>query len=305
VSYRSHRPGPWQHGWHDGTQLLLVATDGSRRIIVATVSQVSGSLPPDGAADIAGVRLPAGRRVGGGPGSGRSAEPALWLTGAFDQAASTWLALRERLPGPGLVPLLLSDLPGQPGRPWASGELRPSGLAAVAGLDVRAVLRDRWDQAVPGPAEDEADTVELLVPYSRSFPGLAPATTEQASAAELEAAVLAANGPLRIGLALATRPADALVSVGWTGAANHDVTVGSLAVLLRSWEERFGATLLHLGFDTMDLLVARPALSSAAAFAVAAEHFAFCPDNVRQGAGSIREYAEDLLGATRWSFWWN
>jgi hypothetical protein len=229
----------------------------------------------------------------------------LWVTAAFEQAANTWLTLRERLRGTGLVPLLLSDRPGQPGRPWASGELRPSGLDPVPGLDVRAVLRDLWDRSVPSPDEDEADTVELLVPYSRSFPGLAPATTEQAGADELEAAVLAANGPLRIGLALATCPADALVSVGWTGAANQDVTPGLLAAVLRSWEERFGATLMHLGFDTMDLLVARPALSSAAAFAVAAEHFAFCADNVRQGAGSIREYAEDLLGATRWSFWWD
>ena len=277
---------------------------------------MSGSLPADGAAEIVGVRLPAGRQVGGvrlpagrqvggEPESGQSAEPTLWLTGAFDQAASTWLALREPLRGTGLVPLLLSDLPGQSGRPWASGELRPSAVDPVAGLDVRAVLGDLWDRSVPGPDEDEADTVELLVPYSRSFPGLTPATTEQAGTNELEAAVLAANGPLRIGLALATHPADALVSVGWTGAANHDVTASLLAVVLRSWEERFGATLMHLGFDTMDLLVERPAMSSAAAFAVAAEHFAFCSDNVGQGAGSIREYAEDLLGATRWSFWWD
>lgn len=233
------------------------------------------------------------------------------MTAAFEQAANTWLTLRECLRGTGLVPLLLSDLPGQPGRPWTSGELGPArelgpaGLDAGASLDAAAVLRDLWDRSVPSPDEDEADTVELLVPYSRSFPGLAPATTEQAGANELEAAVLAANGPLRIGLALATRPADALVSIGWTGAANHDVTAGSLAAVLRTWEERFGATLMHLGFDTMDLLVARPALSSVAAFAVAAEHFAFCSDNVCQGAGSIREYAEDLAGATRWSFWWD
>jgi hypothetical protein len=103
----------------------------------------------------------------------------LWVTAAFEQAANTWLTLRECLRGTGLVPLLLSDLPGQPGRPWASWELRPSGLDGVAGLEVSAVLRDLWDTSVPGPEQDEADTVELLVPYSRSFPGLAPATTGQ------------------------------------------------------------------------------------------------------------------------------
>jgi len=45
--------------------------------------------------------------------------------------------------------------------------------------------------------------------------------------------------------------------------------------------------------------------SMQAALAVAAEHFAFCSDNVYQGTGSIREYAEELPGATRWSFWWD
>jgi hypothetical protein len=76
-------------------------------------------------------------------------------------------------------------------------------------------------------------------------------------------------------------------------------------VVLRSWEERFGATVMRVGFDTVDLLVERPALSQQAALAVAAEHFAFCMDNIYQGAGSISEYARQLTGATRWSFWWD
>jgi hypothetical protein len=39
---------------------------------------------------------------------------------------------------------------------------------------------------------------------------------------------------------------------------------------------------------------------------VAAEHFAFCPDNVWQGSPpyTLAGYAERLLGATAWQFWW-
>jgi hypothetical protein len=82
-------------------------------------------------------------------------------------------------------------------------------------------------------------------------------------------------------------------------------TAAPLTAVLRLWEDRFGASLLHVGFDLVDLLVERPVTSPDAALAVAAEHYAFCPDNVGQGAGSIREYAAGLAGAARWSFWWD
>ena len=43
----------------------------------------------------------------------------------------------------------------------------------------------------------------------------------------------------------------------------------------------------------------------AEAYAVAAEHFALCSDNITQGLGSIQAYAEELPGATSWWFWWD
>jgi hypothetical protein len=38
---------------------------------------------------------------------------------------------------------------------------------------------------------------------------------------------------------------------------------------------------------------------------VAAEHLAFCPDNVRQGSGSLAAYAQEIRGRQSWSFWWD
>ncbi len=38
---------------------------------------------------------------------------------------------------------------------------------------------------------------------------------------------------------------------------------------------------------------------------VAAEHFAFCPDNVVQGPGTIRAYAAKILQDDIWVFWWD
>ena len=157
---------------------------------------------------------------------------------------------------------------------------------------------------MPVTEEDEAWTEEVLAPFSRSFPGLAAASAGRAGADQLAEAVASLAGPLRIGLVAAGRPADALVAAGWRGAANYHTAV-PLTVVLRSWEERFGATLMHVGYDMVDLLVERPVNSPEAALAVAAEHFAFCMDNIYQGAGSIEEYAAELPGAARWSFWWD
>ena len=42
---------------------------------------------------------------------------------------------------------------------------------------------------------------------------------------------------------------------------NFHGTAATLTAVLRSWEERFGATLMHVGFDTLDLLVRRPVTS--------------------------------------------
>ena len=45
----------------------------------------------------------------------------------------------------------------------------------------------------------------------------------------------------------------------------------------------------------------------AEAEAVAAEHFAFCPDNITQGDHeTLRAYTEHaVLGQRVWSFWWD
>ena len=102
-----------------------------------------------------------------------------------------------------------------------------------------------------------------------------------------------------------TRQFLTMVSIGWQGAGNYHDTAAPLTVVLRSWEERFEATVMHVGFDTVDLLVERPPPCQQAALAVAAEHFAFCLDNICQEAGSISQYARELTGATRWSFWWD
>jgi hypothetical protein len=59
----------------------------------------------------------------------------------------------------------------------------------------------------------------------------------------------------------------------------HQDLVG-LSAVLRSWEERFGATLVWIGGFTLVLAVADPPRTREESERVAAEHFAFCHDQV-------------------------
>ena len=162
-----------------------------------------------------------------------------------------------------------------------------------------AVLRKGWSDVVEFD-EDYPD--EAIAPFGKSFPGLADRTPGP-RATSVDHIVAGLSGHLA--LVPVNRPADAVDAVGWMGAANYDGDPLDMSTVLRSWELRFDAYLVGLGTDTMTLAVGRPARDHASAMAIAAEHYAFCPDNVQQGVGTIAEYAETLVDAELWPFWWD
>ncbi len=225
----------------------------------------------------------------------------LWLSDAPQANAGGWWARsyaeRERT---GLYPLLLDTLTspyaGAPDRPWRdTGDLVHQSVAEIDRLDANEVLRGWWD-------DDDGTS------FPRPWPGLASAPTPAADAeahAAAMAAELAADKAHLVGLVPAVRGADALTAVGWQGPANHTNHTREISAVVRSWEERFGARVVTVGFATLGLSVASPPITFEHARAVAAEHHAFCPDNVDQGGGVIDEYAEELVGAGMWWFWWD
>lgn len=149
----------------------------------------------------------------------------------------------------------------------------------------------------------EPEVLDEVAPFGQEFPGLAP--TPEGGVDEAAPDAVAASMTGRLGLVPATRPADVIATLGWQGPTNSCDDVGPFAAVLRTWEDRFGAEVVGIGFDTLTLGVRRPPSSNEEATAVAAEHYAVCMDNISQGAGSIRPYAAELKGAGRWDFWWN
>lgn len=81
-------------------------------------------------------------------------------------------------------------------------------------------------------------------------------------------------------------------------------TAADHTVILRSWYERYGAELIVLAGDSLELRVARPIRNRDEALEVAREHALYCLDCMSI-EGSIDGIASRLLGSTLWDFWWD
>lgn len=229
-------------------------------------------------------------------------EPLLWCADGL-AAPGSWSSLRDAGRRLGLLSVLID---GGSRDQWPEAwDLDPAGMSYPGDHDAEDVLSEVWDAY----AADELHT-------ENAWPGLAPTPvtdgpdSPETLAAEMADMLTDDGMPLensRLALVPARRSADIPAAIGWSGPLNHENDVARLCAVLRSWEDRFGIRVVALGFDTLTVSVARPPTTEAEALALAAEHFAFCPDNIHQSAlDSLEKYAEDaLLGRETWSFWWD
>jgi hypothetical protein len=74
---------------------------------------------------------------------------------------------------------------------------------------------------------------------------------------------------------------------------------------LRDWQARFGAELVAIDRDTINIRVRRRPADRAEALALAREQFAYCPDTVDQGMDTVEALAALLLVSDWWYFWWD
>jgi hypothetical protein len=215
------------------------------------VARILGGLPADGEVQIGAVLLPTGKRIcAGTPAAGYNqgsgiawmadqeaaareyarAHPGVPLLWATDEpvpdVGRVWQELHEMAPETGLQPITLaflgdtvlamSDRDGLRGRPWDSGELAdPYPVSAAAEVDTMALLTECWEGCL-GLDDDDPEQFAKVSPFSREFPGLAPASDEPLSGAEL-AAALRMMRPARLGLVPASRPSDVLSKTGFAG----------------------------------------------------------------------------------------
>ncbi|WP_296617983.1 DUF4253 domain-containing protein [Sphingomonas sp.] len=74
---------------------------------------------------------------------------------------------------------------------------------------------------------------------------------------------------------------------------------------LRAWHSDFGAELVGMNGDTINLRVANRPKSRAKAMKLAREQYGYCPDIVDQGVGTISALAATLMASEWWYLWWD
>jgi hypothetical protein len=74
---------------------------------------------------------------------------------------------------------------------------------------------------------------------------------------------------------------------------------------LRIWRDRYGAELIGMGRDTINLRVTVKPETREQALALAREQYIYCPDTVDQGVPTYSALAADLMANDWWFFWWD
>jgi Domain of unknown function (DUF4253) len=146
------------------------------------------------------------------------------------------------------------------------------------------------------------------------FPGLAPPEHTPLTPAERQQALDVvlprirqahrATPTARIGLVAAGRPADVPAVIGWGGPDSRGESLLPLTAVLRSWEDRFGARLIDVGYADLRLLAERPARTLQAAQRIAAEQVVLADDCINR-CREIPNIAARLVNAPIWTFWWD
>ncbi|MFI6575799.1 DUF4253 domain-containing protein [Nocardiopsis sp. NPDC050513] len=250
------------------------------------------------------VPLPSGRVH-----SSYAGDPLLWVSDE-PVAVGLWPRLLAESPRSGWWPLLLDDFDRHMDRFLEAPTL--TRFTSVTDHDPAELLARWWGTYTgsfdPEPGETGPD---VTAPFGTDWPGTVPAAPLPQGAADGTAAECAdllvefVSGQ-RLGLVRAPSGARALLACGWSGALNYDNDTAVFAAVVADWERRFGARVLGLGFDTLTLSVAAPPTDLDQALRVAAEHFAFCPDQILQGhAHRLRGYAGHLVDRPVWTFWWD
>jgi hypothetical protein len=233
----------------------------------------SGAILRARGAELAGLRLPPGRRFP------RGLPAAFW--GSIEPVPNVEFVAAELASAfskTGIWPVLWRWEEEPDAYLGGHGD-----LDAIDGVDVEDVLRQSWSQAPWPPGSTDPFT---------EFPGLAPAAKDRSR--EVDPFAAAAEEPLADACLLlvpCNRPADAITMLGGLGVVAPPV----ISAVLRSWEERFSAIAYEVAPDLVKLAVEGPPTSEEHALLVAAEHMAFCPPDDGGVPGALRKVAKTLV----------
>jgi hypothetical protein len=89
------------------------------------------------------------------------------------------------------------------------------------------------------------------------------------------------------------------------GAWNECPAPAEHVAIAERWNRLYGAEVVGVTHDVVEMNVARPPADRDAALALAREHYIYCTDIVEQGTGTLAKLAASLLNGKAWYFWWD
>jgi hypothetical protein len=75
--------------------------------------------------------------------------------------------------------------------------------------------------------------------------------------------------------------------------------------LMKYWQEKYGAEVVGITHDVVEMVVHRPPQDRQTAFQLAQEQYIYCYDIVDQGVQTLNNLAANLLDGKVWYFWWD
>ncbi|WP_448221845.1 DUF4253 domain-containing protein [Gordonia iterans] len=258
-----------------------------------------GPLPSDGSPILAGIQLPPGRAIA--PEAAPNA-PVAWISSQVLPEPEITGLLRTLMAAYGQTGLWPLHAQGRDGlrQPWLDGEF--------AGFDPRTfTARQVLDGSFRASLyDDDRDLFDEFEPEFRFTDFADPVEGPAADPADV-----GVDEPGALLLVPVDRPANVPKALGWWGPINYDLAGEPVSAVLRSWEERFGTVPVSLTPDSLTLCVPRhprrkrfSRQGDQQLRLLAAEHYAFCPDNVDQGLDA-EDYVNGLNDWNYWEFWWD
>lgn len=228
-----------------------------------------------------------------------------WLlsTPGGPDALATWRALRDRHERSGLWPVLLGSDPMVADQlTWRLDMMARDapGIPEVADVTPAPELFEEW---MGDPAQDDYlnDVPRHLARLEADADAIRARLTERPDEAAVQSL---AGSPVQVALVPAAGGWEVPALLAWAGAERDDIGGADHLSVLSFWHEQYGADLVAIGLERMELLVARPPEDARSAFGLAVQQYAYCPalmDNLVPALGAL---AATLFGR-HWLLDWS
>ena len=220
-----------------------------------------------------------------------------------EPALEMWRALRDRHPRTGLWPVVLGgDRQVVDQLTWRLDLLARTspGIPSMHSVTPAPELFVTW---MGDPATDDYlnDVPRHLAKLTEDAEAIASRVLARPDADVVQA--LAAP-TVQIGLVPARGGWEVPTLLGWAGAERANLGGAEHLSVLHFWHENYGAELVALGLERMELLVSHPPEDARAAFELAVQHYAYCPalmDNLVPAMGALAA----ILFGRHWLFDWH